>query len=676
MSGDAFPLAPVLLPKLRLPRPRVSMVQREALLTRLDAATEHKLTLVSAPAGYGKTTLLSAWAASIQGYQARPAVAWVALDAGDNDPVRFWRYFIMACQQIYPGIGQAALALLQAPHLPQPERLPGMMVSTLLNDLSQQLQAGVMVLEDYHLITEPQVHADLTRILDLPESGLRFVLLTRGAPPLPLARLHASDNLYELRVPDLRFTLEETRLFLGRSLSRPLAHEFVQHIAQRTEGWSVGVQLATLALRGHEGTSEATQVLATFSGSNRHILEYLMEEILREQPQPLQTFLLQTSPLDRLTASLCDAVTGGNDSASLLDQLERGNLFLQSLAGTQVWYRYHALFAEAMRHEARQRLGEAEVSACLQRASAWYEREHMLPEAIEAAMQAHDFKRMAILIARLVEPLGNYFERQTLWRWLKAIPLEVLNVVPGLGFLYAASLLFTNDRHAPLTQTRVELPLSLAERYWRDEGNVPRLAQIQSFRALVALWQERYAESFRYARESLLHLPEHEAQWRGMSLLNVGMEALWTGQVDEAQSMFSEARALLAACNATAPLLATLAAQADTCRERGQLHQASMYYQQVLTELERASAQVTYPVDDKGGAMLGLARLSYEWKLLQRAEQEAREALSLTEQHGNEGLRARPAAAGACERAGGIRAGSGGHPGPYSSQSPASRITA
>ncbi|GHO55882.1 LuxR C-terminal-related transcriptional regulator [Ktedonobacter robiniae] len=640
MSGDVLPLLPVLRPKLHLPRLRASMVPREELLARLDAASEHTLTLVSAPAGYGKTTLAAAWASRRNTCQSAPVVSWFALDESDNDPVRFWRYFIMACQVLHPGVGQAALSLLQSPRQPPPERLPELMLAALFNDLSHCQGVGVVVLEDYHLITSPQLHASLVRLLDLPSSALRLVILTRNDPPLPLARLRAHDDLYELRATDLRFSLEETRLFLGRALARPLAYEVVQHLAERTEGWPVGIQLAALALRGHENAPEAEELLSTFSGSHRHILEYLVEETLRAQPEELQTFLLQTSLLDRLTASLCDAVTGRNDSTLVLDQLERANLFLQPLDGAQAWYRYHALLAEAMRHEARRRLGESEIHALMSRASAWYEHEDMLPEAIEVAMQIQDFTRMTLLIMRLVEPLGNYFEHQTLWRWLRVLPMEILHEQPGLGFLYAAALLFTQDRHAPVTRTRIETPLRLAEHYWRAEGNLQRLAQIQSFRALVALWQEDYVESFRAARESLLHLPEHEVQWRGMSLLNVGLEETLKGRLIEAGRLFAQARQLLASCDSTAPMLAAISGQGDICVLQGKLHQASMFYQQVLKEIEERVTE-GYWLDDKGFALLRLGRLSYEWNELEQAERKAHEALAIAEQRDLEELQIR-----------------------------------
>ncbi|GHO49285.1 LuxR C-terminal-related transcriptional regulator [Ktedonospora formicarum] len=638
MSSDALSLPQVMLPKLHLPRLRTSIVEREALLACLDTTTERKLTLISAPAGYGKTTIASAWAASRNARQEHPVVAWMALDEGDNDPVRFWRYFILACQVIYPGVGQAALDLLQSSHQTQPDRLPGIMLTTLLNDLHGHSKVGTLILEDYHLIETPQLHNDLTSILDLPNSGLRLVLLTRSDPPFPLARLRASDELFELRVPDLRFTLEETSLFLERTLAHSLPLEVIQKLAERTEGWPVGVQLASLALRGHERTPE--QFLSTFTGSHRHILEYLVQETLRKQSESLQTFLLQTSLLDRLTAPLCDAVSGRGDSAGVLDDLERANLFLQPLDDEQVWYRYHALFVEAMRHEAHKRLGDAEVYSCLSRASAWYEGENRLPEAIEVAMQAQDFPRMAALIARLVEPMGNYLEHQTLWRWFKVLPIETLHTQPGLGFLYATALLFTQDRHAPATRIRIETPLSIAEHHWHAEGNLARLAQIQSFRALVALWQEDYAESFRLARESLLHLPAHEVQWRGMSLLNVSMEELWLGRLDAAWNACTEARQLLASCEAISPMLAAIAAQAQINLLRGNLHQANMFYLQILQEVEKESAE-EYWLDDKGEALLGLAHLSYEWNLLDQAEHEARKALTLGEQRKKEGLQVR-----------------------------------
>ncbi|GHO62137.1 hypothetical protein KSC_010290 [Ktedonobacter sp. SOSP1-52] len=640
MSGEALSLPPVQAPKLRLPRLRPSIVWREELIARLDTASEHRLTVVSAPAGYGKTTLASAWAASRNEGQPSAVVSWLALDQGDNDPIRFWRYFITACQVCHPGVGRDALAFLQSSLQLQPERLLDMMLSSFLNDLGDSTQVGIVVLEDYHLIMAPQIHERLATLLQFPSPGLRLILLTRSDPPLPLARLRALDDLYELRTADLRFTLDETRLFLRRSPGLSLPEESVAYLHARTEGWPVGVQLASLALRGQGSMSEAKHALSNLSGHHRHIQEYVVDEILREQSEPLQAFLLQTSGLDSLTASLCDAVTGRSDSAAILEYMERANLFLQPLDGAQIWYRYHALFAEAMQHEAQRRYGEEEMRKYLKRASAWYAREDMLPEAIEVAIRARDFSCAASLIVRLVEPMGSYFERQTLWRWLKMLPDEVLEAQPGLGFLYAAALLFTHDRHAPLTKTRIEIPLRLAERYWRDEGNLERLAQIQAFRALVALWQEEYAESFRLARESLEHLAEHEVQWRGMSLLNASLEDLWAGRFDKAWNACTQAHLFLASCGSNAPMFASIAAQAEICLWRGALHQASTLYQQILAEIERQDIGAHWP-DDQGGALLGMARLSYEWNMFERAQEQAEEVLVLGQRGHKEELQIR-----------------------------------
>src|SRR5258706_2156379 len=468
--------------KLAPPRPRPSLVIREPLLARLDEGLERKLTLVSAPAGFGKTTLVSEWIASRRERQDSPSVAWVSLDEGDNDPARFWRYVISACRMFDAAVGESALALLLTSR-----RLPlEAVLTTFINELAQLKCGGVIVLEDYHVITSPQIHETVTYLVDHLPSTLHLLILTRSDPPLSLARLRAHDDLYELHAADMRFSLSETQAFLRQAIPFPLSEEAITRLEARTEGWVAGLRLLALALQGRKDPQDLEHVLATFTGSHRHILEYLVADVLSSQPEPLQEFLLQTSVLSRLTGSLCDAVTGRHDGEQMLERLERANLFLIPLDDAGQWYRYHALFAEAMQHEAGRRFEEVYMRSRYDKASLWFEQYGLLPEATEVALAARDFVRAAALIERIIVPHGIKNELHTLSRWIGQLPEDILQVHPDLCLAYAATLLFTLDRSAPATMTLIQKPLEEADNYCQEEGNAAELSGELAFRSQVA----------------------------------------------------------------------------------------------------------------------------------------------------------------------------------------------
>src|SRR5215475_13020023 len=346
MDQPNQPLRPLLTTKLHIPQARRDLVPRPHLFARLNQGLSSKLTLVSAPAGFGKTTLVSTWLATRNAQQELPPAAWVALDAGDNDPVRFWRYVITACQTFDAAIGQPALSLLHTAQPPSWE----LVLTTFINDLAQLSGKGILVLEDYHVITAPQIHEMVVFLLDYLPTTLHLIITTRSDPPLPLARLRAQLDLTELRAVDLRFSLAETQAFFQQALARPLAPELLEHLDARTEGWVTGLRLVALTLQGRPAADPPMleHMLITLTGSRGHIFAYFITEVLNAQPASHQAFLLRTSVLSRLTGALCHAVTGRDDSAMLLDHLERANLFLLPLDGAGQWYRYHALFAEAM----------------------------------------------------------------------------------------------------------------------------------------------------------------------------------------------------------------------------------------------------------------------------------------------------------------------------------------
>ncbi|HEX9133134.1 MAG TPA: hypothetical protein VF844_12645 [Ktedonobacteraceae bacterium] len=341
--------------KLHLPRLHASLISRERLLAQLDAALMHKLTLLAAPAGFGKTTLVRQWVAdrvsSDTNCHYLPPLAWVSLDPGDNDPARFWSYVITACQTFQAGIGQSTLAFLYTTLQPPFEPSPLEKVLTMfLNELTQCMNSGILVLEDYHVITSPLIHETVTFLLDHLPTTLHLIIMTRSDPSLPLARLRASGDLLELHAPDLRFSQEEMRTFLQQISPFPPSEKAIRQLDARLDGWAAALRLLALTLQGCPSRQEVERTFVTFAGSHRSLQDYFVTEVLTAQPEPLRDFLLQTSMLSRLTGSLCDVVTTRSDSQYLLEALDRGGLFLESLDESGQWYRYHALFAESMQH--------------------------------------------------------------------------------------------------------------------------------------------------------------------------------------------------------------------------------------------------------------------------------------------------------------------------------------
>jgi LuxR family transcriptional regulator, maltose regulon positive regulatory protein len=407
----------LLATKLHVPRPRPGFLARPRLLERLTEATAGALTLVCAPAGFGKTSLLGDWARRSQ----RP-VAWLSLDVGDSDPARFWRYVAAALDELRPGVGQRVDALFQGGQPPLEA-----VVTVLINQLVTEPEQVVLVLDDYQLVEAPLVDESLAWLLERLPSQLRLVLASRADPPLPLARLRAAGQLVELREDDLRFTREETAALLRMAVEADLSEAAVAALGDRTEGWAAGLQLAALSLQGQADTSAFVE---GFSGSHRYVLDYLTEEVLDGQPEPLRTFLLETSILERLSGPLCDAVTGRSDSQQLLEQAERAHLFLVPLDEERGWWRYHQLFADLLQVRLQQE--QPDRVAELHRAAATWHQDHGLPdEAIGHALAAGDATWAARLIERQLDARILRWEGATLQRWLAALPPSWSAPAPG-----------------------------------------------------------------------------------------------------------------------------------------------------------------------------------------------------------------------------------------------------
>src|SRR5438874_750288 len=415
---------PILATKLYLPRLRPNVVSRPRLLERLNEGLHRKLTLIAAPAGFGKTTLVSAWVAGCD-----RQVAWLSLDKGENDPARFLAYLIAALQTIAATIGDGVLGVLQSPQPPPTEAI----LTALLNEITTLPDNFVLVLDDYHVIDAKAVDQALTYLVEHLPPQMHLVIATREDPQLPLARLRSRGHLIELRAADLRFTPSEAVEFLNQVMGLSLSAEDIAALEDRTEGWIAGLQLAALSMQGHQ---DVPGFIRAFAGDHRYIVDYLVAEVLERQPAPVRSFLLQTSILDRLSGSLCDAVTGQEEGSERLEALERGNFFVVPLDDKRHWYRYHHLFAEVLSVHLMAEQPD-QVATLHRRASAWYERHGSAVDAIRHALAAADFARAADLVELGVPAMARNRQEATLLGWLKVLPDEVLRCRPVLSVAYA-----------------------------------------------------------------------------------------------------------------------------------------------------------------------------------------------------------------------------------------------
>lgn len=494
--------AMLLLTRFSIPRQAHALVRRERLLQVLDSALTHPLTLLSASAGWGKTTLLSSWASSAR--QAGRAVAWLTLDEMDNDSTRFWASVITTLQTCLPAIGEGALQLLYSPQSTPISTI----LTVLINELLEYDGELFLLLDDYQAIEEPAIHESLAFLLDHLPAQLHLILASRSDPDLPLARWRASGQLLEIRNRDLQLTPDETDTFLTRTLGNALPSEEVALLYQRTEGWIAGVQLAALALRKQEDHSAFLQA---FTGSHRYLMDYIQQEILQRLPEHVHRFVLQIAVLPRMNADLCRAVTGEEASQALLETLERQNLFLIPLDEERCWYRLHDLFREVLL--ARFQISEPEhVQTLRKRAASFYEQQGEIRQAVAFALAAHDFSYAAMLMEQVIEEIWLRGEVQTLYRWMMMLPDSVVHDHARL-VLTAALYLLNFSSETPESQQirarmQVEQMLTRVERTLHDQGE-KRLptseVEVHQRRVqLLRLWMnsmERYDGEAQYLLE-------------------------------------------------------------------------------------------------------------------------------------------------------------------------------
>jgi LuxR family maltose regulon positive regulatory protein len=624
----------LLTTKFFIPSPSHALIPRPRLTAQLSTSLQHKLTLISAPPGFGKTTLLSAWVHSLP--SGNPHVAWVSLDEADNDPLRFWEYGLTALDNCKPGLCTFLLTFLHTEHsLSVPYLL-----TALINTLVKQTEQFLLVLDDYHVITEPQVHSSLTYLLEHLPPQLHIILATRADPPLSLPRLRAHDEVFEVRTEQLRCTSEEALAFFTQAMGIPLTSEEIQEVEVRTEGWLAGLQLLALSMRGR---TDPSVLLAEVNGTHRYILDYLTDEVLRQQPTALQTFLLRTSILERLYASLCDRVLGQSGSQLVLEQLEQANLFVVALDEQRQWYRYHALFAEALRYRLQQTEGEA-VAALHLRASQWYAQQGNLHEAVRHAVSAGDWQRVADLIEPAQAVIWSSHEHATLRRWLEQLPVEVARSRPRLCLAYA-KILYLVAPYNPMerwlqdaeTALRARFPaatngdaetgaLPLAEqREWDD-----LLGEIASFRAAVTAFTlgDGHA-ALAFCEEALTHLSPQNLVARAEVAYAKSLAYHALGDIVPAIKSAREATTLAQAEGNISQIVAYTCRTAYSLQLHGKLHEVLQVAQLAAM---RGTTSVGLPHAMVSWAYILYADVLREWNRLDEALDLALRGVQLSEQ--------------------------------------------
>ncbi len=573
---------PLLATKLYLPPPRPDVVPRPRLIARLDEGLHRPLTLVAAPAGFGKTTLIGEWVATC----GRPA-AWLSLDDGDSDPILFLTYLVAALRTIAPAIGAGVSGVLQSPQPPTDAIL-----TALLNEIAALPDDIILVLDDYHAINAASVDATLAFLIEHLPPRMHLVIATREDPPLPLARLRARGRLTELRAADLRFTASEAAAFLNRSMGLDLSPEDIAALEERTEGWIAGLQLASLSLRGHQ---DVPGFIQAFAGDHRYIADYLVEEVLQHQSEDVRNFLLHTAILDRLSGPLCDAVTGREGGNARLAALERGNFFVVPLDDTRRWYRYHHLFAEVLTAHLRAEQPD-QLSTLHQRASAWYEQHGSAANAIRHALAAADFARAAALVELAWPDMRRSRQEATFLGWLKALPDALLHYRPVLSVVYAHGLLASGEFAG------VEDRLRDAERWLVTTADgsarpdTPAAGMVvvdqEAFRGLPgsiaiaragqALARGDMPGTVKHARRALDLIPEDDYFRRGGAAAILGL-ASWTGgDLEAAHRSYAAGMASLQRAGHITDAIGGALALADIRIVQGRLREAMRTYEQGL----------------------------------------------------------------------------------------------
>jgi LuxR family maltose regulon positive regulatory protein len=616
---------PLLSTKLFVPPPRPTLVPRPRLLERLSQGLNRPLTLISAPAGFGKTTLISEWRASNAG--SGYPLACLSLEEDDNDPTRFLAYLVAALGALKPDLTEMALGMLQSPQPPPIQPF----LTGLINDLGELDRSCALALDDYHVISAQPVHEALGFLLEHLPVHLHLVILTRSDPPLPLARMRARDQMVEIRIDDLRFTPTESAAFFNQVIGLALSDDDVSALEERTEGWIAGLQLAALAIqspRSLQGSEDIARFIAAFTGSHYYIADYLVAEVLNRQSEAVRSFLLKTSILDRMTGELCDRLTRRSDGQAMLRQLETANLFLIPLDEERRWYRYHHLFADVL-HTQFQQTNQDQLAALHRLAAEWYEENSLVPDAVHHALAAGDQQLIARIMEKDAMAMLMRGEAVTVLNWINDIAALVpehpwLAIYQSWAFICTGQL----DQIESMLQG-VESHLAQCGRDAKVEAMASHIAVI---RALAVAEQSKAQQAIILAKQALDLLPVEDSVIRGTLIFTLG-DAYWqTGDLSAARQAFAEASQINKATGNFLAGVLSLSSFAALLTEQGELHRAVDIYKTAVQMATRSDRRL---MPAAAQACLGLSGLAYEWNDLDAAWQNVQQALESGLRWGN-----------------------------------------
>lgn len=616
--------------KLNLPSLRPGLTPRPRLLSQMDLALQSKLVLISAPAGFGKTTLLLEWIENNH-----LPVAWFSLDQGDNDPARFWRYLISAFQLIKPGIGKTGFSVLQSTQIPPLE----IVASELINDIAKWDEC-ILVLDDYHWIQSKAIHDSINFFLDHLPSQAHLMITTREDPPLQLPLRRARREVKEIRTSDLRFSNEETHQFFKKSVDLKLSNEDVIALYKKTEGWIVGLQMASLSLQDIDPAGRH-EFITTFTGDDRYIVDYLVEEVLQRQSTDIQNFLLRTSILDKMCGPLCDALTGNENGQAILHQLENSNLFIIPMDNRRGWYRYHSLFNILLQQRLSQTCGKDEIGQLHRQASEWYEQAGMSEEAVNHAMSVHEYSYAAQLIERHIIELYFNSEIMLVYSWLNTFPENVLNQYPLLAAVFATASTLVSSI-SPESMEVADRRLDNAELALEREKDAITNQTGRNLAASFIATSRAYLARFRHENPALVIeltekalglLPEDTLVFRSALLYNLGSAYILQDKPDQALSTLKRCQQIGLASGDYFNGIGAVFTQERLLTQLGRLYEAVALCQKAHHAIENITRNTGRLLPIAGVVYISMGNIFLEWNELDEAERQlnkGQELIALT----------------------------------------------